>query len=95
MRPAKAIEQRRQFSLLYLLGEMALIATALAASRWAVAGPAIWLEGRAVLCCIALIAGCGAAGGLCLRMAVGLIAGGIFAVASLPLLWMLISIQWR
>lgn len=89
-RPTKRY-RRRQYSLGYLLGEMALIAIALAAARWAMASHAVWLEGRAVLCCIALIAGGGAVGGLCLRMAVGLIGGGVFAVASIPLLWMLIS----
>jgi len=87
----RAVEKpQRQFSLAYLLSEIALIAVALAASRWALAGPANWLEGQTVLCCIALTAGCGALGGLCLRMSVGLIAGSIFAVASIPLFCMLL-----
>jgi len=81
----------RQFSLGYLLSEIGLIAIALAASRLAVVPPVGWLEGQAGLLCIALVAGCGAVGGLGLRMAVGLIGGGIFAVASIPLVWMLIS----
>ena len=81
----------RQFSLAYLLAEIALIAIALAAGRMAISAAAIWMEAQAVLCCIALIATCGALGGLCLRMAVGLIAGGVVAVASIPLLWLIIS----
>jgi hypothetical protein len=81
----------RQFSLTYLLAETALIAVALAAGRLAFYPPATWLEGQTGMFCIALIAGCGALGGLCLRMAVGLIAGGIFAVASIPLLWLVIA----
>jgi hypothetical protein len=52
---------------------------------------AVWIESQAMCFCIAMIAGCGALGGLCLRMAVGLIAGGILAVASIPFLWMVIS----
>ena len=81
----------RQFSLTYLLAETALIAVALAAGRLAFYPPATWLEGQTGMFCIALIAGCGALGGMCLRMAVGLIAGGIFAVASIPLLWLVIA----
>jgi hypothetical protein len=91
MRRCAAIDVQGQFSLAYLLGEIALIAVALAASRLALFPPGIWAEARAVLFCIALIAGCGAVGGLCLRMAVGLIAGGVFAVASIPLLWLVVS----
>ena len=84
-------ELRRQFSLTYLLGEVALIAIALAAARWSVVLHSGWFEGRTVVCCVALIAGSGAVGGLCLRMAVGLIGGGVLAVASIPLMWTLIS----
>ena len=81
----------RQFSLTYLLAETALIAVALAAGRLAFYPPATWLEGQTGMFCIALIAASGALGGMCLRMAVGLIAGGIFAVASIPLLWLVIA----
>ena len=81
----------RQFSLIYLLAETALIAVALAAGRLAFYPPLTWLEGQTGMLCIALIAGCGALGGLCLRMAVGLIAGGVFAVASIPLLWLVVA----
>ncbi len=81
----------RQFSLAYLLAETALVAVALAALRLALFSPATWLEGQTAMLCIALIAGCGAMGGLCFRMAVGLIAGGIFAVSSVPLLWLVIT----
>lgn len=81
----------RQFSLAYLLGEISLIAIALAAGRVALYPPAIWMEAQAILFCIAFVAGCGALGGLCLRMTVGLIAGGVFAVASIPLVWLVIS----
>jgi hypothetical protein len=81
----------RQFSLAYLLGEISLIAIALAAGRLALHPPAIWMEAQAILFCIALVAGCGAIGGLCLRMTVGLIAGGVFAVACIPLVWLVIS----
>jgi hypothetical protein len=81
----------RQFSLAYLLGEIALIAIALAAGRVALYPPAIGMEAHAVLFCVAVVAGCGALGGLCLRMTVGLIAGGVFAVACIPLVWLVIS----
>jgi hypothetical protein len=80
-----------QFSIAYLLAEIALIAIALAAGRVVLLPSTIWIETQAACFCIAMTAGCGALGGLCLRMAVGLIAGGVFAVASIPLLWMLIS----
>lgn len=90
--PRKAARDAgRQFSLAYLLAEIALVAVALSAGRLAFYPPATWLEGQTGMFCIALIAGCGALGGLCLRMAVGLIAGGIFAVASIPLLWLVIA----
>ena len=82
---------QRQFSLAYLLAEVALIAVAMAAGRMALSASAIWMEAQAGLYCISLVATCGALGGLFLRMAVGLIAGGIFAVASIPLLWLVIS----
>ena len=81
----------RQFTLAFLLSEITLIATALAALRLALGPPALWLEAQAVLWCVTLIAACGALGGVCLRMIVGLIAGGVFAVAALPLLWLVLS----
>ena len=86
-----ALPLERQFSLAYLLSEIGLIAIALAAGRMALSPHATWMEVQAVMFCIALVAACGALGGLCLRMAVGLIAGGVFAVASIPLLWLVIS----
>jgi hypothetical protein len=86
-----APDPEKQFSLAYLLAETALFAVALAAGRLAFFPTATWLEGQTGMFCIALIAGCGALGGLCLRMAVGLIAGGVFAVASIPLLWLVIA----
>ena len=81
----------RQFSLAYLLCEVSLIGIALAAGRLALHPPAIWMEVQATLFCIALVAGCGALGGACMRMTVGLIAGGVFAVACIPLIWLVIS----
>jgi hypothetical protein len=76
---------QRQFSVAYLLVEVALVAVALAFGRIAVASPASWLESQTMCYCIAMAAGCGAVGGAFLRMAVGLVAGGVFAVASIPL----------
>jgi hypothetical protein len=86
-----ALPMRRQFSLAYLLAEVALVAIALAAGRLSVFPTPMVMEARAVFFCVMLVAGCGAVGGLVLRMAVGLIAGGIFAVASIPLVWLLLS----
>ena len=80
-----------QYSVAYLLGEMALIAVALAASRAMTHTTAGAPEARAMCYCIALTAACGAMGGLCLRMALGLIAGGVLAASSIPMLWTLIS----
>lgn len=81
----------RQFTISYLLSEMALIATALAASRFVVSPFPIGVEFQAIWFCIAMTAGCGAVGGLCLQMAVGLLVGGVFSVASIPLLWILMT----
>jgi hypothetical protein len=81
----------RQYSVAYLLGEIALIAIALAAGRWLLYPPTSWIETQAMCYCVAMTAGCGALGGACLRMAVGLIAGGVFSVASMPMVWVLIS----
>lgn len=81
----------RQFTISYLLGEIALIATALAASRFVLSPIPIGVEFQAICFCIAVTAGCGALGGLCLRMAVGLIVGGVFSVTSIPLLWILMT----
>jgi hypothetical protein len=78
----------RQFSISYLLGEIALIATALAAGRFVLFPIPSGIEFQAICFCIAMTACCGALGGLCLRMAVGLIVGGVFSVVSIPLLWM-------
>jgi hypothetical protein len=84
----------RQFTLGYLLGEVGLIAVALAAGRIAWEAGDL-LELKAGLCCVAVVASCGALGGLCLRMAVGLVAGGVFAVASIPLLVVLLGAAAR
>ena len=85
----------RQFSLAYLLAEIALIAVALAAGRVALHHSVALIEAKAILTCIAFTAGCGALGGLCFRMAVGLVAGGIFSVSSIPLVWLLLSTASR
>ena len=81
----------RQYSLAYLLAEIALIAICLAAARVEILIGMASLELRAVLFCIALTAGCGAVGGVCFRMALGLIGGGIFSVSSVPLVWLALS----
>jgi hypothetical protein len=81
----------RQFSLAYLLSEIALVAVALAAGRVAIDLATGWLELRAVLFCVATTAACGAAGGLFFRMAMGLIGGGIFSVLSIPLVCLALS----
>jgi hypothetical protein len=80
-----------QYSLAYALSEIALIAIALAAGRMALLPLAVLLEARTVCFCVAMTATCGALGGLCLRMTVGLMAGGIFSIASIPLLCLVIS----
>jgi len=80
-----------QFSVSHLILEVALIGVALAAGRAALALPAVWIESQVLCCCIALTAGCGALSGLFLRMALGLIAGAVLAVVSIPLLWLLMS----
>jgi hypothetical protein len=85
----------RQFSLAYLLAEIALVAVALAASRVALHPAVALIEAKTILTCIAVTATCGALGGLCFRMAVGLVAGGIFSVSSIPLLWSLLSAASR
>jgi hypothetical protein len=95
MRSSIALISDRQFSLAYLLAEIALIAVALAAARVAAVLGVAWIEVRAVLFCIALTAGCGALGGLRFRMAVGLIGGGIFSVSSIPLLWIALAAAAR
>ena len=85
----------RQFSLAYLLAEIALIAVALAAGRVALHHSVALIEAKAILTCIAFTASCGAVGGLCFRMAVGLVAGGIFSVSSIPLVWLMLSAATR
>ncbi len=90
MQRLSELSTERQFSLAYLLAEIALIAVALAAGRVTM-HPAVGLvEARAVLACVTFTAGCGALGGLCFHMATGLIAGGVFSIASIPLLWMVL-----
>jgi hypothetical protein len=91
MRSSIVLIPDRQYSLAYLLTEIALIAIALAAARVALVLGTGWIELRAVLFCVATTAGCGAAGGLFFRMAVGLIGGGIFSVSSIPLVWLALS----
>lgn len=80
-----------QFTLLYLLSEVALIALALASGRIACFETKGLLEWQAGMSCLTMVAACGALGGMCLRMSLGLVAGGVFAVASLPLLVVLIG----
>jgi nitrate/nitrite transporter NarK len=80
----------RQFSLAYLLAEIALIAVALAAGRVVVHSSVPLIEAQAVLVCITLTSACGALGGLCFHMATGLVAGGVFSIASIPFLCMLL-----
>ena len=84
-----------QFSLAYLLSEMALIGIALATGRLAWLSNPGWIEFQAVLCCLFLTSACGALGGLCCRMAAGLVAGGIFSVSSLPLLCLALGTMAR
>jgi hypothetical protein len=79
-----------QYSVAYLLAEMALIAIALAAGRVAHQPAVGSMERQAICYCIAMTAACGALGGICLRMAVGLIAGGVLAASSIPMLWMMV-----
>ena len=81
----------RQFSLAYLLGEITLVAIALAAARVLLFPSAIQLETQAACFCIALITACGAIGGLCLRMTVGLIVGAGLVFAATPFLWIAIT----
>ncbi len=82
---------QHQFSIAHLLLEVALIAVALGAGRFALVPSALWIEAQVLCYCLAMTAGCGALSGLFLRMAFGLIAGAILAVVSIPLVWMLIS----
>ena len=91
MKRLSALPSEPQFSLAYLLAEIALIAIALAAGRIALLPTALGMEAHAGLYCVSLIAGCGAAGGLCLRMVPGLIGGGVVAVSSIPLICLAIS----
>jgi len=91
MPPHPLTPAARQFSLAYLLAEIALVAVALAASRVALHPAVALIEAKTILTCIAFTATCGALGGLCFRMAVGLVAGGIFSVSSIPLLWLLLA----
>jgi hypothetical protein len=90
-----ALPLGRQFTLAYLLCEVGLIALALATGRMACDGAGVLLELQTGLFCVAMVASCGALGGLCLRMAAGLVAGGVFAVASIPLFVLLISAATR
>lgn len=92
MKRIAPLPAEQQFSLTYLLGVIALCAVALAAMRLALWQDTAWREARVVLYCIGAIAACGALGGLCLRMSVGLIAGGVFAVASVPLVWLVVRV---
>jgi hypothetical protein len=82
---------RRQFTMAYLFVEVALVATALAAGRLAFARATIWIELEILCLCIAATAGCGACGGLCRRMALGLIAGSVLSVAAIPSLCLFVG----
>ena len=66
----------RQFSLAYVMVEIALIAIAFGAVRLAMYFPMHWIEAQTACFCFAVTASCGAVGGICLRMAMGLVAGG-------------------
>ena len=92
---AMAFPLRWQFTLAYLLVEVALIAIALSSARLATSPWGGSLELRVGLYCIALVASVGALGGVCFRMSVGLVAGGVFAVASMPLLLTMIGAMAR
>jgi hypothetical protein len=50
----------------------------------------ISIETQALCFLVVMVAGCGALGGLFLRMAIGLVVGSVLAVASVPLLIMAI-----
>jgi hypothetical protein len=82
---------RRQFTIAYLLVEVALVATALSAGRLAFAHAMVWIELQTLCLCIAATASCGALGGLCSRMTLGLIAGSVLSVAAIPSLCLLIG----
>jgi hypothetical protein len=79
------MQSPQQYSLNYLMCEIGLLGVAFAAGRIAVHSPAAWIETQAICGCVALTAACGAAGGLCQRMTLGLIGGSVLAVASIPL----------
>ena len=75
-----------QFSLSYLLCEVALLAIALGCGRALCSPSLLAIETEALCFLVALVAGCGALGGLFLRMSVGLIVGSVLAVACVPLI---------
>jgi hypothetical protein len=81
----------RQFSVAYILIEVGLCATALAAIRFAIGHTPMALELQALCFCAAATAVSGAAGGLCLRMGLGLVAGAVLSVAAIPSLIMLLQ----
>jgi hypothetical protein len=80
----------QQYSLSFLLAEIGLVAVALGCGRLLLFPPGISIETEALCFLVAMVAGCGALGGLFLRMAIGLIVGSVLAVASVPLLIMTI-----
>jgi hypothetical protein len=80
----------RQYSLNYLLGEIALVALALGCWRVLLIPGRLPIEYQALCFLIALVSLCGAVGGLFLGMAVGLVVGSVLAVASVPFLLMVI-----
>jgi len=79
-----------QFTLMYLLGEIALVAIALGCGRQLAFPGTVPIETEALCFLATLVAGCGALGGLFLRMTLGLVVGSVLAVASIPLLLMAI-----
>jgi hypothetical protein len=79
----------RQFSLGYALVEVALCAIALAAGRVVIAPAFAAAELQTLCLCVFATATFGALGGLCLRMALGLIAGSVLSVAAIPLVCLL------
>ena len=76
--------RKGQFTLAYLLLEMALVATAISAARFVLSGIAGGIELQTLSMCLATTATCGALGGLCFRMTLGLIAGSVLSLAAVP-----------
>ena len=87
----QTMSRHRQFTLTYLFAETALIAVAIAAARLALLGSGSGIELQTLNMCLAATAACGALGGLCLRMALGLIAGSILSLTAVPSLCLILA----